>query len=113
MKERYITGVIKRPGEKAFVYPKIDNSLEGLQKLVGGYIETVTVEDCVVICNEEGRLLGMKPNCRFRNVDFVGPVIAVGIAGENFASLGEGTAGVIASEMSRGAFSVRTERELW
>ncbi len=44
----------------------IDNTLKALQTEVGGYIETVTIaSDAVVICNEEGVLLGMPYNCRF------------------------------------------------
>lgn len=43
----------------------IDNTLKALQTEVGGYIETVTIaSDAVVICNEEGVLLGMPYNCR-------------------------------------------------
>ncbi|MEE0119889.1 MAG: DUF3846 domain-containing protein, partial [Agathobaculum butyriciproducens] len=38
----------------------IYNTLKALQTEVGGYIETVTIaSDAVVICNEEGALLGM------------------------------------------------------
>ena len=49
----------------------IDNTLKALQTEVGGYIETVTIaSDAVVICNEEGVLLGMPYDCRFFGVDF-------------------------------------------
>lgn len=66
----------------------IPNTLEELQETVGGYIETVTFDaDCVVICNEEGRLLGMPHNMRFLGVDFVGPILFVGTSGEDFADL--------------------------
>ena len=38
----------------------IPNTLEELQATVGGYIETVTLAaDTAIICNEEGRLLGL------------------------------------------------------
>lgn len=41
----------------------IEDSLKEMQKLVGGYIETLTVApDLVVVCNEEGKLRGLKPN---------------------------------------------------
>ena len=54
----------------------IDNTLKALQTEVGGYIETVTIaSDVVVICNEEGVRLGMPYNCRFVDVDFVGPIL--------------------------------------
>lgn len=81
--------VVKLPGRKPAV-TKIDDSLESLQKFVGGKIETVTIsEDCVVICNEEWRLMGMKKNLKFLGVEFGGPVIVAGVDGEEFASLKE------------------------
>ena len=66
----------------------IPNTLEELQAAVGGYIETVTfATDAAVICNEEGRLLGLPHNVRFLGVDFVGPILIVGVDGEEFADL--------------------------
>lgn len=66
----------------------IPNTLEELQAAVGGYIETVTfASDAVVICNEEGRLRGLPNNCTFLGVDFVGPILIVGRAGDEFADL--------------------------
>lgn len=49
----------KKPGcEPELV--EVENTLEALQQEVGGHIETVTIaSDVVVICNEEGVLLGM------------------------------------------------------
>lgn len=68
----------------------IPNTLEELQAAVGGYIETVTIAtDAAVICNEEGRLLGMPHNVCFCGVDFVGPILIVGVDGEEFADLPE------------------------
>lgn len=49
-------------------YPEereIDGSLESMQKLVGGYIETVPHEKvpmCLYILNEEGKIMGLPPN---------------------------------------------------
>lgn len=66
----------------------IDNTLKALQTEVGGYIETVMIaSDAVVICNEEGVLLGMPYNCRFLGVDFVGTVLIVGTKGEEFCDV--------------------------
>lgn len=46
--------IYKAPGRSAEVRD-VPNTLEALQGLVGGYIETVTVAtDAVIICNEEG-----------------------------------------------------------
>lgn len=66
----------------------IPNTLEELQATVGGHIETVTFAiDAAVICNEEGRLLGMPHNVCFCGVDFVGPILIVGVDGEEFTDL--------------------------
>lgn len=40
----------------------LPNTLEALQQAVGGYIEVVPLnEQLCVICNEEGKLLGLPP----------------------------------------------------
>ena len=66
----------------------VTNTLENLQTAVGGYIETFTLAtDMCVICNEEGRLLGLPHNCTIAGVDFVGDILLVGIKGEEFADL--------------------------
>lgn len=87
-KEAQILVCIKEPGEHPRVEPLFDNTLEALQKAVGGYIETVTIaSDLVLICNEEGRINGMPYNVTIAGCDFYGPVLAVGIAGDEFASV--------------------------
>ena len=79
--------LIKDPGKKPrSVY--ISNTIENLQKTVGGYIEAVTLaSDLVIICNEEGRLKNLSHNCHICGVDFVGTIIFCGIEGENFADI--------------------------
>lgn len=64
-------------------------SLSNLQRIVGGYIETVTFPDLgvVVICNEEGRLLGLPYCSTIRGVDFYGPVAVFRPDGENLADV--------------------------
>ena len=77
----------KRPGEP-FEAVDIRNELKDLQEAVGGHIETYTfAEDACVICNEEGRLRGLPYNCRFLGVDFVGTILIVGVAGEEFTDI--------------------------
>ena len=79
--------IIKQPGEPAKRID-IDNTLQALQKAVGGYIETVTLfEDITLICNEEGRLMGLPYNMEFLGIHFVGPVLAVGRIEDEFRSL--------------------------
>lgn len=66
----------------------IDNDLETLQHMVGGFIETVTFcSDLLAICNEEGRLMGFPHCCTIAGVEFVGPVIIAGRKGAEFADV--------------------------
>ena len=57
-KEQYINVVLCEPGKKARV-TTIMNSLESLQKMVGGYIEAVYPFDdpVAIVCNEEGKIV--------------------------------------------------------
>lgn len=55
--------VLVEPGKQARI-TEMDNSLECMQKTVGGLIETFQLDDEVfIICNEEGKLEGLQP-CR-------------------------------------------------
>lgn len=87
--------ILKEPGKRP-EYIDIQNTLEALQEKVGGYIETVTfAADLCVVCNEEGRLMGMTWNMTLCGVDFVGPVLFVGVRGEEFADLADETAAAL------------------
>ena len=80
-----IKAIVKRPDEEYGHMTWISNTLENLQKTVEGYIETVTIaSNCVIICNEEGRLKGLPHNCTICGVDFVGTIIICGIDGDEF-----------------------------
>lgn len=47
----------KHPGE-GWELIEVENTLEALQKQVGGYIETVSfMKNTCIICNEEGLLI--------------------------------------------------------
>ena len=79
--------IIKEPGKKAR-FAWISPSLKNLQNWVGGFIETVTIaEDLVIICNEEGRLLDLPYNFDFCNLSFVGTVIFAGVDEDEFCSI--------------------------
>lgn len=53
-----------KTGEKPVVV-EIENKLEAMQKLVGGYIEAVPLErEIDAYCNEEGKLIGLPLNRR-------------------------------------------------
>ena len=79
----------KDPGERPFIV-EIPNTLDALQNAVGGYIETVTLfSNATIICNEEGRLLGLPHNCSFLGAEFVGPILLVGVSGDEFSDLSD------------------------
>ena len=90
MSKKYINVVTKHPGED-FCDTRIENSLEALQDFVGGYIETVTINnDFVIICNEEGRLQDLDHCISFHgdlirgDLSFYGPIIFAGISRDEF-----------------------------
>ena len=89
MRDKTIRVLTKMPGSMWRVQ-HMDNTLEALQKYVGGYIETVRLfKDVVVICNEEGRLMGLPENVNLLGVQLCGPVIVAGIWRDEFANLKE------------------------
>ena len=59
-----IKSIVKRADEEYGHMTWISNTLENLQRTVGGYIETVTLPGgVVIICDEEGRIKGKPFNC--------------------------------------------------
>ena len=94
MKEKQIRVLMVEPME----FPKLvtlQNDLDSLQKAVSigapdqGLIELVHLEDNVyVLCNEEGKLIGLKPNRRLGDDILVGTFYVVADDPEgNLASL--------------------------
>ena len=41
---------------------EIKNSLTQLQSIVGGYIETLSMESYIIVCNEEGKIYNLPLN---------------------------------------------------
>lgn len=79
----------KRPGE-AWEAIEVENELKPLRQAVGGYLESFTfAEDACVLCDEEGLLKGKPYNTTVCGVPFVGTILIVGVAGEDFADLTE------------------------
>ena len=76
---------------------EIDGSLESMQKLVGGYIQAVYPFDdpVAIVCNEEGKLLGLPMNRALTDdhgvpYDIVcGTFFIAGVGHEDFISLTE------------------------
>jgi len=85
---RKIWVIIKNPGQKP-CSTWISDTLHNLQGHVGGYIETVTISSkrIVVICNEEGRIIGLPFNCVFEGVNYVGTLLFAGYNESEFADL--------------------------
>lgn len=55
--------VLYKAAGKPFEWAAIDNTLEAMQKLVGGHIETVALPgNMVLVCDEEGVLKGKPLN---------------------------------------------------
>ena len=96
-----IKAIRMRPGEEPEEI-SLDNKLEAFQREVGGHIETFRLDrDVTAIVNEEGKLEELAPNCVIRGDLIVGPILLCGIAGENFASLPEGYAGLWLDALER------------
>lgn len=79
--------IIKRPDEEYGHMTHISASLKNLQNIVGGYIEVVEVDDLTVICNEEGKIIGLEENIKCYDDVFVGTIVICGEENENFADI--------------------------
>lgn len=68
--------------------------LKTLQESVKGFIESVSFHteagNFAVICNEEGRLMGLPYNCIIEGVDFVGDIVIAGIGADDFTDIPDG-----------------------
>ena len=88
--------VMVEPRTSAYV-TEIDEGLKSLQNAVGGYIQAVYPyeEPVALICNEEGKLMGLDLNRALRDEDgdiydiVAGTFIIVGLGDENFESLAD------------------------
>lgn len=75
---------------KAPYEASIPHELTAMQQTVDGLIEVVRNGDgTLLVCNEEGKLLGMEGNRRIPGDVLAGPFFVVGDAGETFRSLTE------------------------
>lgn len=61
--EKKLQVLMVKPLERARMM-EISGSLESMQEIVGGYIQSYRPfdDDVAIICNDEGKLLGMMPN---------------------------------------------------
>lgn len=65
------------------------HTLEAEQNAVGGLIELVYNDDnTAIVCNDEGKLIGMEGNRRLENGTIIaGPFFVVGLTEDDFRSL--------------------------
>lgn len=85
---------IKEPGKQIQYRVVTEISLELLQSLVGGYIETIATTQLnkhkiVMIVNEESKLKWLQSNFWVRGDLIVGPAVFVGRKRDEFVSLSE------------------------
>ena len=81
--------VYVEPGKPA-VEKEIGSKVVDVQEAVGGLRECVYPQGAstVVVCNDEGKLLGMEGNRRLDNGSIIaGPFLVIGDAGAHFRSL--------------------------
>lgn len=83
------------PGKKPELI-SIDGSLESMQQIVGGLIQAVYPFDdpVVLMCNDEGKLIGLEPNRVLRDPDtgrvydiICGTFLICGLGQDDFTSL--------------------------
>lgn len=84
-----LRAIIKSPDDLVGHMCNVSDRLEAMQEAVGGWIETVTLDrQVVIVCNEEGKIRGMEPNCAVCGIPFYGTIVAIGYDGKgNFADI--------------------------
>ena len=81
--------IIKSPGRRPGVI-EMENILRAMQKIVGGYIEVVTLTtNSALICNKDSIALGLAENVDFLGVKIRGTLLIVGVDGEEFCDLSD------------------------
>lgn len=90
MAKKEIKVLIVEPGQNPRT-ARIDNTLEAMQEVVGGYIEVIQIgiSPFVIVCNEEGKLLGLPENRPLGGDMIRGTFFIADTDGDEFASLDE------------------------
>lgn len=79
--------LIKEPGKLAR-FEKIENSIEEFQRIIGGYIESISIaSDLVILCDEDGKMKGLAPSVIVGALEIVGTVIFVGKKNQRFTNI--------------------------
>ena len=77
MKENEITVLKVEPG-KVPETVTIPNTLDAMQRVVGGFLEIIQLNDVCLVCNEEGKLMGLEGNRRVGNDIIAGTFFLAG-----------------------------------
>ena len=77
--------IVKRPLDIVGHEDRIPNDDKVISEIVGGNIETIFLsKDIVVLCNEDGKLLGLPHNLDLKKVRLVGTLIFAGINDQGY-----------------------------
>ena len=94
MSHKTIKVLIVKPGQAPYA-TEIPSTLESLQSHVGGLIQALYLQDAAIICNDEGKLLGLPWNRPLFDEDgniydvIAGTFLVVGLTEDDFGSLTE------------------------
>ena len=93
-KAKQLKVLIVEPGKAP--YPaEIPSGLESLQRQVGGLIQALYIDDAALICNEEGKLLGLPFNRPLFDEEgdlydiIAGTFLVVGLTEDDFTTLSD------------------------
>lgn len=91
--------LIKTPEQNNFTIRNLigsyDEVFEQIKGLVGGYVEQIRLNSEIsILCNEDGKLLGLPYNCTICGCDFVGTVIIIGTDKDRFCDIDLDTVGI-------------------
>ena len=79
--------LIKEPGKRAWL-ERVENTIENLQEIVGGYIETIrATNDFAILYNKDAYALGFPEACKICGIELFGTIALVGQRGKNFTDL--------------------------
>lgn len=100
--------IIKKPGQQPYI-TEVEDNLNTYKSIVEGYIEIVPIEkDILMVCNEEGKLIGLDFNFVLGNDPIVGTVFFIGRNNEDFRSLTDEEINKVLSWFQRGFYIERS-----
>ena len=99
--------LLKKVGQ-TYEFAEIENTLEAMQAVVGGYIECLTLKNWLtLVCAEEGRLKNKEPNAVVRTAtkspqQIVGTFFVCQTAGGEFVGFND----ILEAEQLAASFSI-------